>query len=194
VVRRETSDTGRQLRTRPTTPRRRGQLITSDPLRESLWGARGAADDTGKLGPRRQARPTWGLAIAPRAARRADQCDGRASTQRGLRSVAPSATGRQRPRDPGTRRPTGARVNGRLQRSTRSIFHVPREASREASRSRDGVASQGRSPEDRVRGLRNANGCTMRIARTIRDREPRHRSQDRVESKEGVLGSRCHCV
>jgi hypothetical protein len=46
------------------------------------------------------------------------------------------------PRDPGIGRPTGARVRGRLQRSTRSIFRAPREASREASRSRGEVARQ----------------------------------------------------
>ena len=89
----------------------------------------------------------------------------------------------------GVRRPTGARVERWLQRSTRSIFPVVCEVGREASRSRGEVARLGGSTPDK--GSRTASGERVRSGsvRTKSERAPLHSAaRSRIESMEGVLG------
>lgn len=87
------------------------------------------------------------------------------------------------PRSSGVGRPTGARVEGRLQRSKRSIFLTTREASREASRSCGEVAGHGGTSMTRRASPGRAKGCEARRANTQGNAPCFTRSQDRASNR-----------
>lgn len=83
----------------------------------------------------------------------------------------------------GVGRPTGARVEGRLQKSKRSIFLTACEASREASRSCGEVAGHGGSSMTRRAPPGRAKGCEARRANTQGNAPCFTRSQDRASNR-----------